>query len=42
MNLKNFTRFIEGLEKYQDKRDKAYKLGIDILDFDQDYAKMRY
>jgi hypothetical protein len=39
MNLKTFTRFIEGLEKYQDKRDKAYKLGIDILDFDQDYYR---
>ena len=39
MNLKTFTRFIEGLEKYQDKRDKAYGLGIDILDFDQDYYR---
>lgn len=39
MNIKTFTRFIEGLEKYQNKRDKAYKLGIDILDFDQDYYR---
>ena len=39
MNLKTFTRFIEGLEKYQDKRDKAYGLGIDILSFDEDYYR---
>lgn len=37
MNLKTFTRFIEGLEKRREQNADAYKLGIDILSYDDDY-----
>lgn len=39
MNLKTFKTLIQGLEANQEKKGKAYKLGIDILDFDEDFYR---
>jgi len=39
MNLKTFTTLIKGIENNQEQKDKAYKLGIDILSFDDNYYK---
>ena len=39
MNLKTFTTLIEGLKRYHEKKDNAYKLGIDVLSFDDDYYR---
>ena len=39
MNLETFTTLIEGLERHNERKDNAYKLGIDILSFDEDYYR---
>jgi hypothetical protein len=37
MNLNTFTTLIEGLEKRQEQKSRAYDLGIDMLNYDDDY-----
>lgn len=39
MNLKTFTTLIKGFEERHKQNDTAYKLGIDILNYDNDYYK---
>ena len=39
MNLKTFTTIIEGIEKHNERKNNAYKLGIDLIAFDEDYYR---
>jgi hypothetical protein len=39
MDLKSFTKLIKGIQAYDKKVHEAYKLGIDVLPFGEDYYK---
>lgn len=39
MTLEQFTKFIEGSKAYQEKFSALYKLGVDLLDLNDNYYR---